>query len=119
MNLRSSFFSSLALLSCIGLLMAAAPTEKSSSLVNIVDSSDMEMADIAKAMKKCAMCHAKDFHGKKKSPAIAGEKAAKIVASLTTKIPKKMQKAVAKLALTKAQVAAIAAKLSKMKKKAE
>ena len=48
-------------------------------------------------IKKCQTCHGKQLTGKKKNPSIAGLPYEKLYASLTTDIPKKMNRLVKKL----------------------
>ena len=45
---------------------------------------------IAKAVKKCRICHGKQLTGKKKAPAIANKAIRVIYASLTREIPRQM-----------------------------
>ena len=76
--------------------------------------------DMAKIMKKCKMCHGKDLMGKqkkkKKTPAILGLSKAKLLKSMTTKIPKPM-KAIAKT-LTDEEKNEVVNLISKMPKPA-
>ena len=48
-------------------------------------------------LKKCQICHGKDLHGKKKNPPIAGLSFDDLMASLTTDVPKKMNRIASKL----------------------
>ena len=48
-------------------------------------------------LKKCQICHGKDLHGKKKNPPIAGLSFDDLMASLTTNVPKKMNRIASKL----------------------
>jgi len=49
------------------------------------------------SLKKCQICHGKDFKGKKKNPPILGLSFEDLMASLTTNIPKKMNRIASKL----------------------
>ena len=49
------------------------------------------------SLKKCQICHGKDFQGKKKNPPIAGLSFDDLMASLTTDVPKKMNRIAKKL----------------------
>lgn len=48
-------------------------------------------------IKKCQMCHGKDFSGKKKSPSLLDYSYEQILTSLTNDVPRKMKKTVSKL----------------------
>tara|TARA_Y100000034_G_scaffold27678_1_gene33105 strand:+ start:45 stop:323 length:279 start_codon:yes stop_codon:yes gene_type:complete len=48
-------------------------------------------------IKKCQICHGKQLTGKKKNPSIVGLPYEKLYASLTTDIPKKMNRLAKKL----------------------
>jgi cytochrome c553 len=48
-------------------------------------------------LRKCQLCHGKLLSGKKKNPPIAGMAYDDVLASLTTAIPKKMEKVAGKL----------------------
>ena len=48
-------------------------------------------------IKKCQMCHGKDFSGKKKSPSLLDYSYEEILESLTINVPRKMKKVVSKL----------------------
>ena len=95
-------------------LTGATPAEPSASSTPPTLEITAEDAIIAKAMKKCRMCHGKELHGKKKAPAIAGLGIYKIVGSLEN--PVKQMKAVAK-GLTKTQMELIAKQVTAMPKK--
>ena len=49
------------------------------------------------SLKKCQICHGKDFKGKKKNPPILGLSFEDLMSSLTTNIPKKMNRIASKL----------------------
>ena len=68
----------------------------------------------ADPMMKCKGCHGPELAGKAKSPAIAGMDKAKIVESLTTKVPKPMAAVVKQL--TPEQITTLADKISKLPK---
>ena len=48
-------------------------------------------------LKPCQTCHGKDLNGKKKSPAIRGVSYEKLYGSMTTDVPKKMNRIASKL----------------------
>ena len=52
--------------------------------------------NVSKHVKKCKACHGKDLKGKKKTPGIYGEPFSVLYISLTSEIPKKMEKIVKK-----------------------
>ena len=49
------------------------------------------------SLKKCQICHGKDFQGKKKSPPLLGLSFDELMASLTSDVPKKMNRIAKKL----------------------
>ena len=66
---------------------------------------------------KCQMCHGKMLQGKKKNPAIVGMSYEKILASLTSEVPKKMKGISNKL--TEAQKIELSRYISKLEEKNE
>ena len=48
-------------------------------------------------LKKCQTCHGKQLTGKKKNPSIVGLPYEKLLASLTSDVPKKMKRVTSKL----------------------
>ena len=49
------------------------------------------------SLRKCQTCHGKQLIGKKKSPSIVNSSYEELYASLTTEVPKKMQRVANKL----------------------
>ena len=56
----------------------------------------------SKIIKTCKACHGKDFKGKKKAPGIYGKSFSVIYTTLTSDVPKKMEKIVKKLSKAEA-----------------
>ena len=48
-------------------------------------------------LKKCQICHGKDLQGKKKNPSILGLSFDELITSLTSDVPKKMNRIAKKL----------------------
>lgn len=49
------------------------------------------------SLKKCQICHGKDLQGKKKNPPLLGLSFDELMASLTSNVPKKMNRIANKL----------------------
>jgi len=64
--------------------------------LNPVHAEETKTIDVSKHIKKCKACHGKDLKGKKKTPGIYGEPFSVLYISLTSEIPKKMEKIVKK-----------------------
>ena len=60
----------------------------------------------SKIIKTCKACHGKDFKGKKKTPGVYGKSFSVIYTSLTSDVPKKMEKIVKKLSKEEAMAIA-------------
>ena len=58
--------------------------------------------DLSRVLKRCKACHGKDLRGKKKAPTLYGKGFSDIYVSLTSDVPKKMERIVKKL--TEAEV---------------
>jgi len=119
---RQVFIALLTIAGCALLLGANAPTNPPvATSVNVLeDGESFQAIDLDRILRKCGACHGKNLMGKqkktKKTPAIAGLSKAKIMTTLSRKIPKPM-KAVAK-ALTKEEKIAVANHISKLAKAA-
>ena len=68
---------------------------------------------VTRALKKCAVCHGKNLHGKKTTPAIAGLREALILKTLEK--PPRPMKPIAR-GLTPAEKKAVAAAVNKLPK---
>lgn len=68
---------------------------------------------VTRALKKCAVCHGKNLHGKKTTPAIAGLREALILRALEK--PPRPMKPIAR-GLTPAQKRAVASAVNKLPK---
>ena len=61
-----------------------------------------EPTDISRVLKRCKACHGKDLRGKKKAPSLYDKGFSDVYVSLTSDVPKKMERIVKKL--TEAEV---------------
>ena len=64
--------------------------------LNSAYAEETKTINVSKHVKKCKACHGKDLKGKKKTPGIYGEPFSVLYISLTSEIPKKMEKIVKK-----------------------
>ena len=53
--------------------------------------------DISRVLKRCKACHGKDLHGKKKAPGLYNKGFSDVYVSLTSDVPKKMERIVKKM----------------------
>ena len=66
-------------------------------LIGALTLGPLASAESPSKFNKCQTCHGKLLQGKKKNPRIAGLVYEDVYASLTTNVPKKMKRVVAKL----------------------
>jgi cytochrome c553 len=74
--------------------------------LNPAHAEEKKTIDVSKHIKKCKACHGKDLKGKKKTPGIYGEPFSVLYTSLTSDVPKKMEKIVKKFSKDEAMAIA-------------
>ena len=72
----------------------------------LVHAEETKAINVSKHIKKCKACHGKDLKGKKKTSGIYGESFSVLYTSLTSDVPKKMEKIVKKFSKDEAMAIA-------------